>query len=117
MDPNPYKNPGLLIAHIRSEIEPKLLTAGFRLAGRSRRDARRAQFIEYARSDELLSVSWDQHEARLTAEFLTDAGNDLRAIATAEFSGVRSTSQLEERLAPFMTSVRTFVDGLREMPP
>jgi Probable zinc-ribbon domain len=30
-DPNPYKNPGLLLAKVRSDIEPKLLSAGYRL--------------------------------------------------------------------------------------
>ncbi|WP_082859086.1 zinc-ribbon domain containing protein [Planctomyces sp. SH-PL62] len=32
-DPNPYKNPGLLLAGIRSELEPAMLTAGYVLIG------------------------------------------------------------------------------------
>lgn len=114
MDPNPYKNPGLLIAKIRVEIEPDLLAAGFRPAGRSRRDARRALFVDYARSEDLFTVSWDQHEARLAAVLITDGGADLREIAAAEFSGVRSTSDVEARLSPFMASVRSFLASLRK---
>jgi hypothetical protein len=49
-DPNPCKNPGLLLAKVRLDIEPKLLSAGYRLVGRSRRRSGRAKFIDYGRS-------------------------------------------------------------------
>ncbi len=116
-DPNPYKNPGLLFAKVRSEIEPELLSAGYRPSGRNKRDARCTLFIDYSRSDDVFTLSWDQHQARLTAELLTTRGADLRTIATAAFSGVRSTSDIEARLAPFMAAVRSFLDGLRETGP
>ena len=32
-DPNPYKNPGLLLGKVRSEIEPELLSVGYRPSG------------------------------------------------------------------------------------
>lgn len=38
-DPNPYKNPELLLAKIRSDIEPEVLLAGYRLVGRNKRGA------------------------------------------------------------------------------
>src|SRR4029077_16895427 len=103
-DPNPNKNPGLLLGKIRSEIEPKLLSVGYRPVGRNRSAARRVLFIDYSRSDDMFTLSWDQNHARLAAELLTAGGADLRAIATAEFSGARSTSDIEARLAPFMAS-------------
>jgi hypothetical protein len=116
-DPNPYKNPGLLLAKIRVDIEPKLLSAGYRLVGRSRRRSGRAKFIDYGRSEDLFTLSWDQHEARLTAELLTGGGTDLREIAAAEFSGVQTIRRarsahpdIEGRLAPFMASVHSFLD-------
>jgi hypothetical protein len=111
-DPNRYKDAGLLIARVRSEIEPGLLAAGFRPAGRNRRGARRALFIDYNRSDDLFTLSWDQHRARLTAELLTDGGCRLKAIAAAEFSGARSTADIEARLVPFMDAVRRFLEEL-----
>jgi hypothetical protein len=111
-DPNPYKSPRLLLSKIRSDIEPKLLSAGYRPVARKLPGERRAPFIDYSRSDDLFSVSWDRHEGRLAAELLTDGGTALRAIAAAEFSGVRSTSDIEDRLAPFMASVRSFLDSL-----
>jgi hypothetical protein len=109
-DPNPYKNPGLLLAKVRSDIEPKLLSAGYRLVGRSRRRSGRAKFIDYGRSEDLFTLSWDQHEARLAAELLTGGGTDLREIAAAGFSGVRTTPDIEARLAPFMASIHGYLD-------
>lgn len=113
-DPHPYKNPGRLLAKVRSEIEPRLLSEGCRLVGRNRRYARQPLFIDYSRSDDVLTLSWDQHQARLAAELLTAGGTDLKTIATAEFSGARSTSDIEARLAPFMAAVWSFAEGLRE---
>jgi hypothetical protein len=117
MDPNPYKNPGLLIANFRSDLEPGLLAAGFRPEGRNRLGVRRALFVEYARPDELFSLSWDQKQARLTAEWITGGGSELHTIAMAELDRVRSTQNIEVRLAPFMASVRSFLNGLRESEP
>jgi hypothetical protein len=116
-DPNPYKNPGLLLAKVRSKIEPDLLSAGYRPAGRNRSDARRTLFIDYNSSDDVFTLSWDQHQARLAAELLTTGGADLGTIAVVEFSGVRSTSDIEARLAPFLAAVRSFLHGLGEPGP
>lgn len=55
-DPNRYKNPGLLLATVGSMIEPELLSAGYRPAGRNRRDSRRTLFIDYNRSHDLFTV-------------------------------------------------------------
>lgn len=112
-DPNPYKRAGLLLARVRSALEPELLSAGFVCSGRNPRSARRTLFLDYGRSGDLLTISWDQHEAKLIAELLTDGGADLRAVAEAKISGARSTSEIEARIAPFITSVRSFLVGLR----
>jgi hypothetical protein len=109
-DPNPYKNPGLLLAMIRREIEPRLLAAGYRLAGRVPRGGPRYRFIDYSRSEDVFTLSWDHHHARLAAELLPARGSDLRLVAAAEFSGVRSTSEIEARLVPFMVSLGAFLD-------
>jgi hypothetical protein len=112
MDPNRHKNPGLLLANIRSEIEPTLLAAGFRLVGRNNLYARRAQFIEYARPNELFSVTWDQHEAILAAELVSEGGDAFREVASAILDGVLSPGEIDDRLAPFMACVQTYLDGL-----
>jgi hypothetical protein len=116
-DPNPYKNPELLLARIRSDLEPEIQLAGYRLIGRNKRGARRALFLDYSRSDGLFTLSWDQHEARLVAELLTEGQAELQVVATAEFSGVRSTSDIEDRLAAFIAPLRSFLGGLRGAPP
>jgi hypothetical protein len=108
-DPNPYKNARLLLARVRSELEPDLQSAGYQLVARNPPGARRALFLDFARPGELLSISWDQHEARLAAAWLTEGSVDVRVIATAELSGTRSTFEIDDRLAPFVASVRRFV--------
>ena len=112
-DPNPYKNAGLLLAKVRSDLEPELLSAEFVLVDRNRRGARRVLFLDFNRSGDLLTISLDQHELKLTAEQLTDGGTDYRTIATAEISGSRSTAEIDARLAPFIASIRNFLVGLR----
>jgi hypothetical protein len=116
-DPNPYKNASLLLARVRTDIEPELLKAGFAEVGRNNRNARRRLFIDYGFSDGLFSVSWDNHDARLRAELLTDGGAEFRVIAEAEFDKVASTADIDIRLSSFKASVRTFLTGLRESPP
>jgi hypothetical protein len=113
-DPNRYRDPAQLLDTIRTEIEPQLLSAGYRPAGRNRRGARRALFFDYSRSEDLFTLSWDQHQARLAAERLTAEQGDVEVVATAELSGAQSTSDIEARLAPFMAAVQGFLDRLRE---
>jgi Probable zinc-ribbon domain len=110
-DPNPYKNPGLLLAKVRSEIEPQLLSRGYRLAGRNSRSAPRRLFIDYSQAEDLLTFSWDQHHARLTADFLSPGEPKVRTIATADFSGATSTAEIDARLGVFLASVVRFLAG------
>jgi hypothetical protein len=114
-DPNPYKNPGLLIAKIRSEIEPKLLSAGYRLVDRSQHGVQRILFLEYARSDGLFVLSWDQHAAQMTARLLTERMSDVRVLASAGYWGFRSPANIEDRLASFMQPIRSFLENLGEV--
>ncbi len=116
-DPNPYKNAELLLAKIRSDIEPAILLAGYRLVDRNKRGEVRALFLDYSRSDDLFTLSWDQHEAKLTAELLIGGGAELQIIATVEFRGIRSTSDIEDQLAAFIAPVRSFLEGLGTAPP
>ena len=110
-DPNPYKSPGHLFARVPRELEPRLLAAGYRCAGRNSRFERQTLFVDYLRSDEQFTLAWDQHQARLTARRLTVEGADFEEIARAEFDGVRSTGEIEARLEPFLVSVGRFLDG------
>jgi hypothetical protein len=36
MDPNPFKHPAIILAKIRTAIEPSLLAAGFQFNGRNK---------------------------------------------------------------------------------
>ncbi|WP_165226745.1 zinc-ribbon domain containing protein [Aquisphaera insulae] len=110
-DPNPYKDAGLLLARVRTQIEPELLTAGYRLVGRNRKDARPMLFLDYAAPGAMLSISWDQRVARLSADLLTEGGAQVRSIASVPFGSLRSTPQIEARLADFLGSLRSFLEG------
>jgi Probable zinc-ribbon domain len=111
-DPNRYKSAGQLFAKVRSDLEPELLAAGFVLVGRSHRHARRMLFLDYGRPGEMLTISWDQHYCVLSAERLSDGASDLLSIANVVFAGAGSTSEIEERLAGFENSVRSFLVAL-----
>jgi hypothetical protein len=116
-DPNAYKNAGLLLAKIRFDLEPKLLAAGYRAVGRNRRGSRRALFIDFGRADDLFTLSWAQHGARLAAQLLTESGAHLREIAAVELSGVGCISDIADWLPHFVDSMKRFLDGLREVSP
>lgn len=113
-DPNPYKNAGLILAKIRSEIEPRLLSAGYRPLARTNLGPRYVRSIDYSRSDALVTISWNQHVAGLTVEFLAEGAAEVRTIAAACLDGVRSTRDVEKRLNEFLIAVRCFLDGPSE---
>ncbi len=94
-----------------------MLLAGYRPVGRNKRGARSALFVDYGRLDDLFTFSWDKHQGQLAAELLTAGEAELRVIATAEFSGVQSTSDIEDRLTAFMVPVRSFLESMAEAPP
>jgi hypothetical protein len=108
-DPNPYKNAGLLLAKVRREIEPDLTLAGYVLTGRSfpQTRPRHIMFLDYQRTTDLLTIVWNQHVANLTAELLSNGGDEVRTIASIEMSGVRSTSDIEDRIGPFIVAVQS----------
>lgn len=111
-DPNRYRSPGLLLARLRSELEPGLGAAGFEPAGRNPRHARRHRFLQYARPGELFSLTWDQYRARLTAELIVEGEAGHREIAAVELSNVRSACDVEAALEPFLTLIRAFLHDL-----
>jgi len=110
-DPNPIKSVGSLLAALRSRLEPSLQAAGYGLFHRSPREAKRLHSLDYQRSDDLLTISFDQWSARLTAESLSGAGADLRLVAVAELSQVGNFDELMRRVEPFLESIREFVLG------
>lgn len=111
-DLNPSRNPGLLLTRIRAAIEPKLLSLGYGSAGGKRPRSRRVLHLDYRRSDDLIALSWDPHLSRLMAELLTDGGDSVQSMTTTVFSDLRSMTDLEDRLAPFLDSVKRIVNGL-----
>jgi Probable zinc-ribbon domain len=106
-DHHPYKNACLLMAKVRSEIEPRLTSRGFRLVGQGPRGAHRNRFVrslllQYSREDDLLSISWDHRAASLTANLLVVVGDDLRTVTVAEFEGCRSATEIDSRIRSFV---------------
>jgi hypothetical protein len=116
-DPNPNKNAGLLMARVRSEIAPVLISRGFRFIGpgpQSHHTSRFMRSFEYSRADDLLSISWNQHVARLAAELLIASGADLRTIAVVEFDGCKSTAEIDSRIEAFVQGIdRCLSDAAR----
>ena len=105
-DHHPYKNACLLMVKVRSEIEPRLTSRGFRPVSQGTRGAHRNRFVrslslEYSREDDLLSISWDHRMASLTANLLL-GGDDLRTVAVAEFEGCRSATEIDSRIRSFV---------------
>ncbi len=118
MDPNPIKNPAVLLAHVRDAIEPALLAAGFRLEGRN--DPRRRSepphlWIDYSQGQELASIRWDAWQATLSLVMI-DESSVVHDLALVAFSGVRSASELTARADKFIRSAQNSVYPLSSAP-
>jgi Probable zinc-ribbon domain len=117
-DHHPYKNACSIMLTVRSEIGPRLTSRGFYLVVQGPGDADRNRFgqsllLEYSLEDELLSISWDHRTASLTANLLV-VGDDLRAVAVAEFEGCRSAVEIDSRIRSFVLgTVRYLTDAGR----
>lgn len=110
-DPNPIKHVGALIKRIRVGIEPDLFAAGFQLESRSDPTDPLSAWIGYARPGLSLHCGLDTVLAGLTAETIDGAGN-CQAIASVALESCRSSSELLERIAEFVTAVRESVRAM-----
>jgi hypothetical protein len=120
MDPNPFKHPAIMLAAVRTAIEPALLAAGFRFEGRN--DPRPGPplylFLDYSRGNETFRVAWDRRDSNrfigFTAELLTESGaytivtsTELHGLAVIRKHSITSAIQLH--LDAFTKKIKDFL--------
>jgi hypothetical protein len=121
MAPNPFKHPAIVLANVRTAIEPSLLAAGFHFDGRNKPSTPVYLYLDYSRQGELLRLSWDRRDSNrflgITAELLADAGG-CKVIAAVELSGVAklpracTTAEIQTRIDSFVETVNSFLNKL-----
>ncbi|MHC5537893.1 zinc-ribbon domain-containing protein [Singulisphaera rosea] len=107
-DPNHYKDPKRLLAKLRSDIEPEILLARYAFVHRSK-PVGPVYFLDYSRSDSLLTLSWHKYYRELVAELWLEDTDELRVIAKSDFSEIRSRLDIEARMPEFVATVRSFL--------
>ncbi len=109
-DPQPIKNPGMLLAFVRKQIEPLLTARGFDLESRNdpREQRRRNLWINYRGNERVFSLQWSGKNARLAAEVLTENGN-VECVAETTTDLVQTHTQLMSRVGPFLEQIKSFL--------
>jgi hypothetical protein len=115
-DPHPIKHLGGLLKRVRLVLKPALAAAGFALEKRNRPRGDEAMWIDYERSGLVLRVLFDPRQASLLAECL-ESDADCRSIASTSLVGMRSSSDLRERIAAFCSPVIAFLEELPQTTP
>jgi hypothetical protein len=107
-DPNPIKHLGSLMKQLRNRIDPWLTDAGFCFDRRSGKDISRSMWIEYAKSDKFLRVSFDANQGHLVADMM-DEFESRRLVDIQLTGGLLTSAQIVERLDRFAVELRTAV--------
>ena len=120
MDPNPYKHPAIILAKIRSAIEPSLQAAGFHFDGRNKPARPIYLYVDYFRKDQCFRLSWDRRDDKsfigLIAEIIQEPDH-LMTIAKVNFSGMaksprkRITAEVEMRITPFVDAINDYLSN------
>ena len=138
-DPSRYKSLGHALAKVRRQIEPRLLDLGYRLKAQPRVNWQDCRFFEYSRPDSLLTIYSDPWKGQFVAEILTrkailrmkadrrvsrflrplptERSDASQRIAEIAWPDRISPTSIDAELAPFVTAVLNFVDGLHEIEP
>lgn len=121
MDPNPFKHPAVILAKMRTAIEPSLLGAGFQFDGRNNPSIPIYLYLDYSRPGELFRLSWDRRDSNhfigFTAE-LMDEPQGCKTIARTDLSGmskipkIRTNVEIRIRIDSFVAAVKAFLDSL-----
>lgn len=121
MDPNPFKYPAIILAKIRTAIEPSLLAAGFQFNGRNKPSRPIYLYLDYSRPAELFRLSWDRRDSNrfigFTAEVI-DEPQGCKTIASTDLSGIaklpknRTNEEIRIRIDSFVEAVNAFMNGL-----
>jgi hypothetical protein len=121
MDPNPFKHPAVVLAKIRSAIEPSLSAAGFRFEGRNKPSTPVYLYLDYMREDDLFRLSWDRrdsdHFIGFTAE-LAPGSEGYKPIARSDLSYIakmpkeKTTAEIQLQIDSFAKVIKAFLDRL-----
>jgi class 3 adenylate cyclase len=121
MDPNSFKHPAIILARLRSAIEPSLSAAGFRFEGRNKPSRPIYLYLDYASQDQMFRLSWDRRDSDRLLGLIAEVGTDSEGyvtIAKCDLSAVawlpkkRVTAEVQDRMDLF---VRTVNEYLRHM--
>lgn len=112
MDPNPIKHFGSFMKELRARIEPILSECGFETPGVLVRviDVHRS-WIDYIHNGGILAVTYERHDATLSAEWLSTDGG-YAEVARTPMNQPRSIVQIAERIDTFASEVRRFAQSL-----
>jgi hypothetical protein len=121
MDPNPFKHPAIILAKVRSAVEPSLSAAGFHYEGRNKPSKPIYLYLDYARQGDLFRLSWDRRDSDrfigFTAELAFER-NGYTTIASSDLSGIakvpktRTTAEVQTRIDSFAKAVNAFLSNL-----
>jgi hypothetical protein len=110
--PQPIPHVGSLLKIVRADIEPTLTAAGFAFDSRSNsRDWREPAWNDFRRGDQMLSLAYEQHEARFSAEFLEASGGH-RSVANIQIPQPPSMQNVVATIKEFTAAVISFLDAL-----
>jgi hypothetical protein len=119
--PNPFKHPAIILARLRTAIEPSLLAAGFVFDGRNKPSVPLYLYLDYSRGSELFRLSWDSRDSNpflgVSAELLGDAVGQ-RLIAAVDLSSCdkgprnRTAAEIQIRIDSFVEAVNNFLNRL-----
>ena len=121
MDPNPFKHPAIILAKIRTAIEPSLLAAGFRFDGRNKPSKPLHLYLDYSRQGELFRLSWDRRDSNRFIGFTADVVGESegsKTFAKADLSGLaklpksKTTAEVQMRIDLFVEAVNAFLNNL-----
>jgi len=121
MDPNRFKHPAIILATIRSAVEPSLLAAGFQFDGRNKPDKPLHLYVDYARKDQLFRLAWDRRDSNrfigIIAEIIQEP-DQLITIAEMKLSELarvprdQITTEIQKRIDPFAETVKEYLRNL-----
>jgi hypothetical protein len=104
MDPNPIKHVGSLLKTVRENVEPLLTSAGYVFVERNKpAHPGEPRWLDYERGDDIFSIRYEPHVARLVGEAIcADCVQD-RVIT--DMNQPRSAEQIQNRIDVFVAGV------------
>jgi hypothetical protein len=112
MDPNRYKHPSILLADVRSALEPSLEAAGYVFDHRNKPHKPIYLHIDYRRGEEVFRISWDRRNSDdfigVVAEVFSTPDQGV-TVARMDFASVAERRK-DELQAEIRSRMQSFVD-------